>query len=198
MKRDGPLPAFLVFFLLMAAAATAQKADKPPSVTGESPTTLQQQTARKPIVSKWTGDLDGMIERRLIRILTTYSKTHYFVDQATQRGLVFDTASLFEEDLNKKLRNKNIRVNVVVVPVSHDELIPALLEGRGDIVAAGTMITDLRREKGRFYQSDQDRRLRHCRHRARCIPRCQGRRPGRQGGVPPAVHGLLTGHQTFQ
>ncbi len=150
MKRDGPLPAFLVFFLLMAAAATAQKADKPPSVTGESPTTLQQQTARKPIVSKWTGDLDGMIERRLIRILTTYSKTHYFVDQATQRGLVFDTASLFEEDLNKKLRNKNIRVNVVVVPVSHDELIPALLEGRGDIVAAGTMITDLRREKVDF------------------------------------------------
>src|SRR5437763_10394918 len=26
-------------------------------------------------LKKWTGDLDGMIERRMIRVLTTYSKT---------------------------------------------------------------------------------------------------------------------------
>jgi len=150
MKRNKALLAFLAIPLLMAAAPAAQKAEKPPSATGEPPAALQRQTAREHVVSKWTGDLDGMIQRRIIRILTTYSKTQYFVDQATQRGLVFDTASLFEEDLNKKLSTKHIRVNVVIIPVSHDDLIPALLEGRGDIVAAGTMITDPRREKVDF------------------------------------------------
>jgi hypothetical protein len=34
-----------------------------------------------------------------------------------------------------------------MVPVAHDDLIPALLEGRGDIVAAGTLLTEWRREQ---------------------------------------------------
>lgn len=94
----------------------------------------------------WTGDLDGMIERRLIRVLTTYSKINYFVDRAEQRGLIHDAFRLFEDDLNKKLGAKNLRVQVLIVPVAHDDLIPALLAGRGDIVAAGTLLTDWRRE----------------------------------------------------
>ncbi len=101
-------------------------------------------------LAKWTGDLDGMIERRFIRVLTTYSKTSFFIDQGTPRGLVPDAFKLFEDDLNKRLKNKNLRVQVVFVPLAHDELVPALLEGRGDIVAAGTLIADWRREKVDF------------------------------------------------
>ena len=44
-----------------------------------------------------------MIERRVIRVLTTYSKTSFFIDQGTQRGLVPETAKLLEDDLNKRL-----------------------------------------------------------------------------------------------
>ena len=51
----------------------------------------------------WTGDLDGMIERGRIRVLTIYSKTFYFVDKGTQRGATYDLFRLFEEDLNKRL-----------------------------------------------------------------------------------------------
>jgi membrane-bound lytic murein transglycosylase MltF len=99
---------------------------------------------------KWTGDLDGMIQRRLIRVLTVYSKTGYFVDRGTQRGLTYEVFQLFEENLNKKLKNKNVRVQVVIVPVANDDLIPALLEGRGDVVAAGKLIMEWRREKVDF------------------------------------------------
>ena len=81
------------------------------------------------MLAKWTGDLDGMIERRVIRVLTTYSKTTFFIDQGTPRGLVPDTFKLFEDDLNKRLKNKHLRVQIVFVPVAHDDLIPALLEG---------------------------------------------------------------------
>jgi len=101
-------------------------------------------------LAKWTGDLDGMVERRLVRVLTNYSRTSFFIDGGTPRGLVPDAFKLFEDDLNKRLANKHLRVQVVFVPVAHDELVPALLEGRGDIVAAGTLIADWRREQVEF------------------------------------------------
>jgi len=90
---------------------------------------------------KFTGDFDGMIQRRLIRVLVTYSKTHYFVDRGTQRGIVYESFRLFEDSINKKFKKKNIRIHVVFIPVARDELIPALLEGRGDIAAANLTIT---------------------------------------------------------
>src|SRR4029453_14932087 len=31
------------------------------------------------ITKPWTGDLDGMAERRMIRVLTAYSRTQYFI-----------------------------------------------------------------------------------------------------------------------
>jgi len=36
---------------------------------------------------KWTGDLDEMAERRLIRALVPYSKTFYFLDGADHARL---------------------------------------------------------------------------------------------------------------
>jgi membrane-bound lytic murein transglycosylase MltF len=94
--------------------------------------------------AKWTGDLDGMIKRRMVRVLVVYSKTYFFVDKGTQRGIVYEAFRKFEEDLNKKLQAKHIRVNVVFIPVSRDELLPALVEGRGDIAAANLTITEAR------------------------------------------------------
>jgi membrane-bound lytic murein transglycosylase MltF len=89
----------------------------------------------------WTGDLDGMIKRRMIRVLVPYSKTLYFVDRGAQLGLVYEIFRLFERDLNKKLKKKTIRVHVFFVCTGRDELIPSLLAGRGDIAAANLTIT---------------------------------------------------------
>ena len=97
--------------------------------------------------TSWTGDLDGMIERRAIRVLTVNSKTIYFVDKGVLRGTAVDYARLFEEELNKKLaadkklKNKNLKVRAIFIPVQRDELLPALAAGKGDIAAAGLTIT---------------------------------------------------------
>jgi membrane-bound lytic murein transglycosylase MltF len=99
---------------------------------------------------KWTGDLDGMIKRRMIRVLVTYSQTQYFVDRGTQRGLTYDVFRAFEDDLNKKLKTKHLRVHVVFVPVSRGQLLPALVEGRGDIASAQLTITPERLEQVDF------------------------------------------------
>jgi len=94
-----------------------------------------------PITAPWTGDLDGMVERRQIRVITVYSKTLYFVDNGTPRGTAYDQGKLLEEALNKKLATGHLQIQVHFVPMSRDEIIPALLEGRGDIVMADLTVT---------------------------------------------------------
>ena len=136
IKRIKLLAALVVALCFFATETWAQSPAKGSAPKDPSAYVLPDATAKK-----WTGDLDGMIKRRLIRVLVTYSKTHYFVDRGTQRGLNYDSFRLFEDDLNKKLKSKHIRVHVVFVPVSRDDIIPALLEGRGDIAAANLTIT---------------------------------------------------------
>ncbi len=127
---------------------TAQPVETAPTVAPVVETPDTQAAAA--MLAKWTGDLDGMIERRVIRVLTTYSKTTFFIDQGTPRGLVPDTFKMLEDDLNKRLKNKYLRVQIVYVPVAHDDLIPALVDGRGDIVAAGKVMTAWRAEQVDF------------------------------------------------
>jgi membrane-bound lytic murein transglycosylase MltF len=93
------------------------------------------------IMKPWTGDLDGMVERRMIRVLTTYSKTQYFIDRGTPRGTAYDQGMLLESEVNRALGSGHIKVNVQFVPLSRDELLPALLEGKGDIVMADLTVT---------------------------------------------------------
>jgi len=134
----------------VTAAADANDAwlstpDEPPPLPDEP-----EDAMTAAILKPWSGDFDGMVERRFIRVLTVYSRTMFFVDKGTERGIVADMFRLYEEDLNKRLGKKNVRIHITFVPVAHNELIPALLEGRGDIVAAGKTITAWRREKVDF------------------------------------------------
>ena len=126
----------LVFNLILAVHAFGEMPRKAASQPTKKPYALPDRTQQK-----FTGDLDGMVKRRLIRVLVAYSKTHYFVDKGRQGGLTYEFGRMFEEDINKKLKKKHIRVDVVFVPVARDQFIPALLEGRGDIAAANLTIT---------------------------------------------------------
>jgi membrane-bound lytic murein transglycosylase MltF len=92
------------------------------------------------ITKPWTGDLDGMRERRMVRVLTAYSKTLYFVDSGAPRGTAYDQGKLLEEHLNKGLKPSQA-IRVQFIPLSRDELLPALLEGKGDIVMANLTVT---------------------------------------------------------
>jgi hypothetical protein len=50
----------------------------------------------------WKGDLDAMIQRRIVRVLLPYNKTLYFLDKGgQQRGLMYDMMTEFEQNLNK-------------------------------------------------------------------------------------------------
>jgi ABC-type amino acid transport substrate-binding protein len=93
------------------------------------------------ITKPWKGDYDGMQNRRVIRFLVVYGKTTYFVDKGQQKGISYDAGKLLEDEINKTWKDKVRKMNVAFVPVSRDDLIPALLEGRGDVAAANLTIT---------------------------------------------------------
>ncbi len=95
---------------------------------------------------KWTGDFDGMAERRIIRALVPYSKTFYFLDGADQRGLTYELLREFEKHINKKLKKRTLRIHLVVIPTKRDRLLPALVEGVGDIAAGNLTITPERQK----------------------------------------------------
>ncbi len=134
-----------VLVLVVAAAAfstlPSAAAEEPPAETQAADDADESDVLLQHALAPWTGDLDGMVERRMIRILTVFSRTFYFLDKATQRGLTYEFGKTFEDDLNKTLKTKALRVHVVFIPVSRDELLPGLVAGRGDIAAANLTIT---------------------------------------------------------
>jgi membrane-bound lytic murein transglycosylase MltF len=94
-----------------------------------------------PIVEPWKGDLDGMVERRLVRVLTVHSPVLYFIDRGRELGIAYENAKAFETYLNEKHKTGNVKIHVIMVPVGRDELFPRLLAGQGDIAAATLTIT---------------------------------------------------------
>lgn len=101
----------------------------------------QQQAQLEMFSRRWTGDLDTMEQKRVIRVLTVYGLGRYFLDGPQEKGLTYELFRMFEDFINKRLGRKQLRVHVVFIPVARDELIPGLIEGRGDIAAAGLTIT---------------------------------------------------------
>src|SRR5215813_560875 len=116
MRRVAIL-APLAALCLTTAAAHAQA----PAKTAPA----QPAFALPSLDTKFTGDLDGMIKRRLIRILAPYSKTFY----------------LLERDLNRRLKTGNVRVHVAIIPMAQDQFMAALRDGRGDIAMGNLAIT---------------------------------------------------------
>src|SRR5262245_37241821 len=127
------------------APADATKPSEPAQATAPDPAPTDIAVAS--MLKPWTGDLDGMVERRYIRLLVTFNKTNYFLDGPTQRGATYDGAKLFEQFLNDRLKSKTIQVHIAFIPVSRDRLMDALAEGRGDIAAANLTITPERLKK---------------------------------------------------
>ncbi len=147
----------LLFILLIACGDSTDIADAPPT----GPAATEQALLENPVAplegedslegtypfrETWTGDLDAMEEHRVIRVLTVYSPGRYYIHDAQEKGLVKEVAVMLEKFVNKRLNRKNVIVHVVVIPVARNRLIPALLEGRGDLVIAGLSITPEREE----------------------------------------------------
>jgi membrane-bound lytic murein transglycosylase MltF len=95
-----------------------------------------------PLATAWTGDLDSMITRRVIRVLIPPTRTQYWIDRGRQAGVEYELLRAFEDWLSEKYRaRRHVNIHVVLIPTSRDVLIPGLLAGRGDIAAGILTLT---------------------------------------------------------
>jgi len=144
---QNPL-AWILALSLLSSAVPAFAEQPSPKPAAREDLTIDPATVMRP----WKGDLDGMIERRLIRVLAVNSKTFYFMDKGVQRGASYEIFHLFEEDLNKKLakqgklKQKNLQVRVVFIPIARGDLLQALASGKGDIAVANLTVTPERQK----------------------------------------------------
>ncbi len=49
------------------------------------------------------------------------------------KGASYELIQQFEAFLNEKLKTKNLKLHVLVIPTERDKLLPHLVEGKGDI-----------------------------------------------------------------
>ena len=135
----------------------ASASPSPAAVTQAAPESLEPAPEATPLpsgmarlVEPYQGDLDGMIKRRVIRVLTVQNPVLYFVDRGREVGITYESIKAFEKQLNDKLGNKIVMVYVVAIPVARGQLIPMLVAGRGDIAAAQLTVTPERKKQVDF------------------------------------------------
>ncbi|NVJ07325.1 transporter substrate-binding domain-containing protein [Myxococcus sp. AM001] len=91
---------------------------------------------------RFTGDLDGIRKRGVLRVLTRNSAVSYYLHRGDQAGFDYHLANMIAKELGVRLE--------IVVPPTFDQLIPWLTEGRGDLIAAAMTDTAARRERVSF------------------------------------------------
>jgi len=97
-----------------------------------------------------TEDLPAMTRRRTVRALVTYNTTEYFVVKGQQRGFEYELLEQYEKYLNDGRAPGQLEIELIYIPMPFERLLPALLEGRGDIAAAGITVTAERARKVAF------------------------------------------------
>ena len=143
---------FRFFFvpLLLLSSQPLVAIDQGPNAAPETNSTESHQITSEELeteigfnvyAEQWTGDLDEMETQRLIRVLTVYGLGRYYLDKGRENGLTYELFRAFEDFINKRMGKGHVRVHVVFIPVARDELLTGLIEGRGDIAAAGLTIT---------------------------------------------------------
>ena len=81
----------------------------------------------------FTGDLDVLLERGVVRILVTPGRTHYRVENGNQRGRTVDAAAAFEQFLNQRVAPRTL--TVTLIEGSESTLVQSVIAGQADIAA---------------------------------------------------------------
>jgi len=112
---------------------------------------LREQALTRHLEERLLGDLEAIRERRVLRVLTRNTAATYFLHRGKQVGFEFELVRRFAQSMGCRLQ--------VIVPPSFEQLIPWLLEGRGDLIAAGMTVTGPRAKHltfGRSYSAVEE------------------------------------------
>jgi membrane-bound lytic murein transglycosylase MltF len=139
---------------LVATGCVASAAAQPAEPQSAAPLELESILAnRSPGKVAWKGDLSGMRERRLIRVLVPNNRTFFFHDGLQPRGLAYEFMTEFVNTLNAG-KSTNARVYAVFLPSARDRFVPDIVNGHGDVAVAGLTVTAAREQQVDFISYD--------------------------------------------
>src|SRR5438552_3716813 len=135
----------LLLALLLAAQGQAAQDDK---ATQQAETGDNEDAAPEGIVSRASGlpdhprSLEEIVKSGYIRVLTRNNDTSFFIYRGHRMG--------FDYELGKKLaQHLGIRVDMIITQ-GWQEMLPALLKGEGDVIAAEMTVTPERQKQVLF------------------------------------------------
>jgi len=148
LMRIATVNAWCWLVVALVAASPAFAADATaagtPATAASAPRSLS--LAEKP----FTGDLDRLLARRMIRVLVPYSRTLYFNDRGRERGITAELVRDFETYLNRRYQTGKRPLTVYLIPTTRDQLLPKLAQGLGDIAAGSLTVTEERMREADF------------------------------------------------
>lgn len=164
-RRAGHGPAVALLALACAGlpACSPSSPDDPAPTLAEAAelqSTVPESTAPRPELSdvgtalfgplsaSFTGNLGEMVQRRFVRVLVVPTRTQYWIHDGRPVGIEYERLRAFEKWINKRYKtdHRHLHVHVVYIPTRRDDLIPALLDGRGDIAVGMLTATPDRAE----------------------------------------------------
>jgi membrane-bound lytic murein transglycosylase MltF len=139
-------------------AVTSGQARLPPEPNQQSPSAAlpnqnspRVQSLELPInFERRVGDLDAMLKSREIRALVVNSPSGFFYDKGRPQGISYEALEEFQRFVNTEYKTGALKVNVSYIPVRPEQLESALLEGVGDVIAYGVIVTPERAKKVLF------------------------------------------------
>ncbi|HVP60947.1 MAG TPA: transporter substrate-binding domain-containing protein [Myxococcaceae bacterium] len=90
----------------------------------------------------WSNDLTDVKKHRVLRVLTRNNAVSYFLLRGEAAGFDHDLMKRFADGLEVRLQ--------MVVPPSHADLVPWLLQGKGDVIAASYTVSPERGKQVAF------------------------------------------------
>lgn len=142
--------AIFVHLALAVATATAAFSQHVPEGSGTIALTEEERSEDALVaemVAPWTGDLDGMIARGFVRIGVPQEPVFFVYDRAEQHGIAVEYGREFEAHLRESLGAGAESLTVVLLPLTRDMLIDALVSGRVDMLAANLTVTPNRSDR---------------------------------------------------
>lgn len=143
----------LLIALSMVAACSETPGPAPVNTTPAAPALIeipaapdQPISAREKSNAAFKGDLDAIAERGYVRILVAPSRTYFQTADRIHRGLAVDAGVALARKLAEDTKRD---ITPVFIETREDQLIPALLAGKGD-VAANLLLTFARDEQVAF------------------------------------------------
>src|SRR6478672_696075 len=125
-RRLSPILIILILILTIALAVSCGGSVKGDELTVQSPVPVEPKPDANMSVQEdlepglldtvrnehWTGDIDGMVQRRYIRAIVVYNQTNFFYDGPRARGISYDALTEFEKFLNKRLQTGSEPVHI--------------------------------------------------------------------------------------